>query len=170
MRGKDTGRTPLSAQGPRTRRAMSKPWRRIREALTGAGGWFVTAEPQPEVASVHDGELTAYLASAWRQWEEAGLPDDPGIDGGALSVPASGPVLRPPRTHRISITARAGQFAYDTMTLIGPGTCGEAARGAARPAVTAADVVLAGAAGRLRLHPPPRPPRHAHRLRRLVLP
>jgi acetoin utilization deacetylase AcuC-like enzyme len=41
------------------------------------------------------------------------------------------------------MTARAGRFAYDTMTLIGPGTW-EAARAAAATAVTAADLVLAG--------------------------
>jgi acetoin utilization deacetylase AcuC-like enzyme len=42
-----------------------------------------------------------------------------------------------------SMTARAGQFAYDTMTLIGPGTW-EAARRAADCALTAADLVLDG--------------------------
>ena len=41
------------------------------------------------------------------------------------------------------MTARAGQFAYDTMTLIGPGTW-EAARAAADCALTAADLVLEG--------------------------
>ena len=39
--------------------------------------------------------------------------------------------------------ARAGYFAYDTMTLVGPGTW-EAARGAVDAALTAADLVLAG--------------------------
>ena len=42
-----------------------------------------------------------------------------------------------------AITARAGRFAYDTMTLIGPGTW-EAARAAVDVALTAADLVLAG--------------------------
>ena len=41
------------------------------------------------------------------------------------------------------MTARAGQFAYDTMTLIGPGTW-EAARAAADCALTAADLVVEG--------------------------
>ena len=66
-------------------------------------------------------------------------------------------------------TARAGQFAYDTMTLIGPGTW-EAARAALDTAVTAADLVLDGERGRLRLLPPARPPRDALGLRRLLLP
>jgi acetoin utilization deacetylase AcuC-like enzyme len=43
-----------------------------------------------------------------------------------------------------AISARAGRFASDTMTLIGPGTW-EAARAAVDTAVTAADLVLAGA-------------------------
>ena len=42
------------------------------------------------------------------------------------------------------MSARAGRFAYDTMTLIGPGTW-EAARAATDSAATAADLVLAGA-------------------------
>jgi acetoin utilization deacetylase AcuC-like enzyme len=94
---------------------------------------------------VHDGELTAYLASAWEEWEEAGLPDDPGIDR-VVPYLFPHPDLfsgRPARTAS-SITARAGQFAYDTMTLIGPGTW-EAARAALDSAVTAANVVLEGA-------------------------
>ena len=41
------------------------------------------------------------------------------------------------------MSARAGQFAYDTMTLIGPGTW-EAARAALDTALTATDLVLAG--------------------------
>ena len=43
-------------------------------------------------------------------------------------------------------SARAGHFAYDTMTLIGPGTW-EAARAAVDAALTAADLVLDGAPG-----------------------
>jgi acetoin utilization deacetylase AcuC-like enzyme len=42
--------------------------------------------------------------------------------------------------------ARPGYFAYDTMTLIGPGTW-EAARAAVDAALTAADLVAGGAAG-----------------------
>ena len=119
---------------------------RIREALTGAGAWFVEAEPQPDdaVASVHDADLTAYLAGAWNDWEAAGLPDDPGIDR-VVPYLFPHPDLfsgRPART-AASITARAGQFAYDTMTLIGPGTW-EGARAALDSAVTAANLVLEG--------------------------
>ena len=54
------------------------------------------------------------------------------------------------------------------MTLIGPGTW-EAARAAADMALTAADLVLGGRAGGVRVLPPARAPRHAGALRRLVL-
>jgi acetoin utilization deacetylase AcuC-like enzyme len=121
---------------------------RIREALAAAGARFVEAERHPDdvVAAVHDSELTDYLAGAWEDWRSSGLDADPGqdrvvpyifplpglfADGVAVATPAS-------------TAARAGRFAFDTMTLIGPGTW-EAARAAVDVAVTAADLVLAGA-------------------------
>ena len=119
---------------------------RIREALAGDGAWFAEAERQPDdaVASVHDTELTAYLAGAWREWEEAGLPDDPGIDRVVPYLfPHPGLFSGRPARAATSITARTGQFAYDTMTLIGPGTW-EAARAALDSAVTASNLVLEG--------------------------
>jgi acetoin utilization deacetylase AcuC-like enzyme len=48
----------------------------------------------------------------------------------------------------------AGQFAYDTMTLVGPGTW-EAARGAIDAALTAVDLVLAGERAAYALCRPP---------------
>jgi acetoin utilization deacetylase AcuC-like enzyme len=117
----------------------------IRAALAEAGAPFVEAQAQPDdaVLAVHDAALTAYLASAWRNWEAAGLHVDPGQNrvvpyvfahpelGRKLAVPAAA-------------SARAGYFAYDTMTLVGPGTW-EAARAAMDVALTAAQLVLAGA-------------------------
>jgi acetoin utilization deacetylase AcuC-like enzyme len=120
---------------------------RIREAVTARGAPLVEAREQPDEAltSVHAPELTAHLASVWNEWQAAGLPDNPGQDRVV-------PYLFPhpdlfsggePRT-AAAITARAGQFAYDTMTLVGPGTW-DAARAAFDAAVTAADLVLEGA-------------------------
>ena len=117
---------------------------RIRAALGGAR--FVEARPQrPEaLLAVHDGELVDFLSRAWSDWETAGLTEDPGQD---RVVPYLFPT---PTCSRASspcaaaaMTARAGQFAYDTMTLIGPGTW-EAARAAADCALTAADLVVEG--------------------------
>ena len=120
---------------------------RIRAALEERGARVVDAERQPDEAltSVHDPELTEHLAGAWSAWEEAGLTVDPGQD---RVVPYLFPHPDlfsglPPR-RATSITARAGQFAYDTMTLIGPGTW-EAARAALDSAVTAAALVVDGA-------------------------
>jgi acetoin utilization deacetylase AcuC-like enzyme len=120
---------------------------RIRAALADEGARFVDAGEQPEDAltAVHDAELAEYLAGAWAAWERAGLTEDPGQD---RVVPYLFPHSdlfngRPPQ-RATSITARAGQFAYDTMTLIGPGTW-EGARAALDSAVTAATLVLDGA-------------------------
>jgi acetoin utilization deacetylase AcuC-like enzyme len=121
---------------------------RIRAALERAGApvHAELADPGPALAEVHDAALLDYLASAWDEWQAAGLTEDPGQD---RVVPYIFPLAellpdgRQPLTPA-AVTARAGRFAYDTMTLIGPGTW-EAARDAAATAVTAADLVLAGA-------------------------
>jgi acetoin utilization deacetylase AcuC-like enzyme len=119
----------------------------IRTALAGAGARFVAAHEQPDdaVLAVHDGALTAYLESAWREWEAAGLPVEPGQDRVVPYVFAH-PGLIEDRAPAVPTapSARAGSFAYDTMTLIGPGTW-EAARAAVDVALTAADLVLDGA-------------------------
>jgi acetoin utilization deacetylase AcuC-like enzyme len=120
---------------------------RIRAALAGEGARFVDAERQADDAltSVHDAELTGHLAEAWEAWSAAGLDEDPG-QGRVVPYLFPNPDLFSglPAHRATSITARAGQFAYDTMTLIGPGTW-EAARTALDAAVTAADLVLGGA-------------------------
>jgi acetoin utilization deacetylase AcuC-like enzyme len=121
---------------------------RIRAALEAEGARFVEAGvPDPHVLfAVHDTELIAYLGTAWLEWEASGLTEEPGQDRVV-------PYLFPhpgllPEGARVRVptaaSARAGRFAYDTMTLIGPGTW-EAAEAAVATAVTAADLVLAGA-------------------------
>jgi acetoin utilization deacetylase AcuC-like enzyme len=116
---------------------------RIRAALAGAN--FVEAEPHDDeiLRAVHDSGLLAYLASAWTEWERAGMPTNPGQDRVVPYVfahPALGTVLVEPA----AVWARPGFYAYDTMTLIGPGTW-EAARAAVDVALTAADLVREGA-------------------------
>jgi acetoin utilization deacetylase AcuC-like enzyme len=123
---------------------------RIREALATQ---IVAARPQPDHAAlaVHDRALLDYLAHAWSDWERAGLAAErdrivpyvfphPGL-GATPTVPAA-------------VTARAGAFAYDTMTLIGPGTW-QAARAALDVAVTAAQLVAGGARAAYALTRPP---------------
>ena len=119
---------------------------RIREALAGRGARMVPAEAQPDeaVLRVHDAALPAYLAEAWEEWQAAGLIRDPGQDRVVPYLfPHPGLLGDLAPEMPAAITARAGRFAYDTMTLIGPGTW-EAARAAVDVAVTAADLVIAG--------------------------
>ena len=117
---------------------------RIRGALVDARSVKARAQPDSTVLAVHDAELVEYLESAWRDWEAAGLTRDPGQDRVVPYVfphpdlfSGFGPALP------AAISARAGRFAFDTMTLIGPGTW-EAARAAVDTALTAAALVLEG--------------------------
>ena len=116
----------------------------IRDALAAHGARIVGAEPHPDerLLAVHDADLLDYLARAWADWEAAGLPDDPGQDRVVPYVFAHPGLTETPAVPTAT-WARPGYFAYDTMTLVGPGTW-EAARAAVDAALTAADLVLAG--------------------------
>jgi acetoin utilization deacetylase AcuC-like enzyme len=128
---------------------------RIRDALSAAGARLVAAEEQPgdAVLAVHDRALVDYLTTAWEEWEASGLTADPGQDRVVPYLfphPGFAGTLRTPT----AVSARTGLFAYDTMTLIGPGTW-EAARAAVDCAVTAAALVLDGAPAAYALCRPP---------------
>jgi acetoin utilization deacetylase AcuC-like enzyme len=115
----------------------------IRDALRAQGATFVDAQPHPDddVLAVHDAPLLDFLKGAWGEWDAAGLPADPGQDRVVPYVFAH-PGLTPhfaPAVPRAT-WAKTGYFAYDTMTLVGPGTW-EAARAAVDAALTAADLV-----------------------------
>ena len=116
--------------------------RAIREALHDAGAQEVPAVPHDDSAllAVHDPALVEFLRTAWEEWSTASLPSDrvvpyifarPELTGG-----------REPATPA-AVQARPGLFAFDTMTLIGPGTW-EAARAAVDVALTAVDLVADG--------------------------
>ena len=117
----------------------------ILETLRAAGGQTVTAEQHEDerLLVVHDSGLLEYLASAWADWEQAGLHVDPGQGRVVPYVFAHSALTQSPLVPT-AIWARPGFFAYDTMTLIGPGTW-QAARAAADCALTAVDLVLEGA-------------------------
>ena len=108
----------------------------IRAALDAR---VVAAEPHDDEAllAVHDAELVEYLAGAWREWEAAGLEQDRVVPY-VFAHEALGARAEP-----VAVWARPGLYAYDTMTLIGPGTW-EAARAAVDVALTAVDLVRAG--------------------------
>ena len=120
----------------------------ILTALAEADARVVPAEEHGDepLLVVHEAALIDYLVTAWADWHEAGLPDDPGQDrvvpyvfAHASLLPAGVPPALP-----AAVWARPGYFVYDTMTLVGPGTW-EAARAAVDAALTAVDLVAAGA-------------------------
>lgn len=120
---------------------------RIGAALREAGATLVAARPHPgaDLRAVHDAELLDHLEHAWERWQAAGLTADPGQDRVVPYIfPTPGMLAGDGARPATAISARAGWFAYDTMTLIGPGTWA-GARGAADAALTAADLVIEGA-------------------------
>jgi acetoin utilization deacetylase AcuC-like enzyme len=113
----------------------------IREALVAAGARQVGAAAHPDepLLAVHDEALVSYLRGAWEEWAAAGLPSD-------RVVPymfAHRGLMDGPPAEPAAVWARPGLYAYDTMTLIGPGTW-EAARAAVDVALTAVDLVADG--------------------------
>jgi acetoin utilization deacetylase AcuC-like enzyme len=114
----------------------------IREALAAAGAHEVAAAGHDDSAllAVHDEALVEFLRTAWDEWSAASLPSHRVVPYVfARSELTSG---REPATPA-AVWARPGLFAYDTMTLIGPGTW-EAARAAVDVALTAVDLVAGG--------------------------
>ena len=119
----------------------------ILDALRSAGAQVVEAEKHSDAAllAVHDPSLLEFLESAWDDWSAAGLDRDPGQDRVVPYVFAHAALTSGrPAAVPTAVWARPGYFAYDTMTLIGPGTW-EAARAAVDAALTAVDLVAAGA-------------------------
>jgi acetoin utilization deacetylase AcuC-like enzyme len=119
----------------------------IRATLEDAGASVVDAEPHPDDAllTVHDPGLIAFLRTAWQDWADAGLTDDPGqsdVVGYIFPTPGllGGMEPRVPR----ALSARTGAWCFDTMTVVAQGTW-EAARAAVDAALSAADLVLNGA-------------------------
>jgi len=129
----------------------------LHDALTEAGAALHRAVRHSDSAltAVHDRALVRHLETVWTQWEAAGYPSKyqrrrvvpylfptPGLLSG---LPCRSPA---------ALHGRAGMFCYDTMTLVGPGTW-EAVRGAADAALSAAELILAGAVSAYALCRPP---------------
>jgi acetoin utilization deacetylase AcuC-like enzyme len=130
---------------------------RIRAALDDAGARFVEAKGHPDsvAEAVHDRALLEYLAGAWDAWEGSALTRDPGQDRVVPYIFRHTDLISDrPLRDPVAPAARAGSFAYDTMTLIGRGTW-EAARAALDAAVTAADLVADGQRAAYALCRPP---------------
>lgn len=119
----------------------------IRDAVVAAGARLVPAVPSQcavPLRTVHTAELIEHLSTVYDDWVQAGFPEEPGQDRVVPYVfPTPAMLDGLPVRHPAAIHARAGQFCYDTMTLIGPGTW-RAAVAAADTAATAADLASAG--------------------------
>jgi acetoin utilization deacetylase AcuC-like enzyme len=114
----------------------------IREALRDAGAPEVAAVAHDDSAllTVHDRALVEFLRRAWEEWAAADLPSNRVVPYVFARSELTGG--REPAAPA-AVWARPGLFAYDTMTLIGPGTW-EAARAAVDVALTAVDLVAEG--------------------------
>jgi acetoin utilization deacetylase AcuC-like enzyme len=118
----------------------------ILDSLRAAGHRLrqVSTDPDAFLASVHDDALLEFLRTAAERWEAgeyAGLVGQDRVVPYLFPTPAmtAGLPVRP----ALAVHADAGRFAYDTMTLVGPGTW-TAARAAAACAAEAATLVSAG--------------------------
>jgi len=129
----------------------------IRDTLVGSGHRLVGAGAHDDAAlvTVHDAALVEHLRTVYPTWVEAGFLDDPGQDRVVPYVFPTAEMLGPlPRHDAAAIHAQAGLYAYDTMTVLGPGTY-DAARAAIDCALTAVDLVVAGESAAYALCRPP---------------
>jgi acetoin utilization deacetylase AcuC-like enzyme len=118
----------------------------IRAALEEAGAPVAPASAHDDTVlnEVHDRGLIEWLSTCTADWERDGFPTNPGQDRVVPYVfPTEAMLKGMPLRSPVAVNGRAGQYAYDTMTLVGPGTW-EAARGAVDAALTAVDLVASG--------------------------
>ena len=118
----------------------------IRDALESAGHPFVPAQVYDDdvLCRVHSPRLISHLRGVHDAWIAAGFTEDPGQDRVVPYVfPTEAMLGEIPKHPAAAVHGRAGEFCYDTMTLVGPGTW-EAARAAVDCALTAVDRVIAG--------------------------
>jgi acetoin utilization deacetylase AcuC-like enzyme len=121
----------------------------ILDTLRAAGHRLVEAPTAPDrtsqaLAAVHDPELLDFLRTAAERWLEGPYVDLVGQDRVVpylFATPAMTDGL--PARRALAVHADAGRFAYDTMTLVGPGTWA-AARAAVDCALGAVDLVVSG--------------------------
>ena len=129
----------------------------LLESVRSAGADVVAATPHDDdlLLRVHDAGLVEHLRTVAADWAAGDYESLVGQDRVVPYVfPTPGmldglPGRAPAATH-----ARAGVWCYDTMTLVGPGTW-EAARAAVDVALSAVDLVSAGAPAAYALVRPP---------------
>jgi acetoin utilization deacetylase AcuC-like enzyme len=129
----------------------------LLDAVRAAGADVrgATAHDDEMLERVHEPAMVEHLRTVAADWAAGDYERVAGQDRVVPYVfPTAGmldglPARRPAATH-----ARAGVWCYDTMTLVGPGTW-EAARAAVDVALTAADLVRAGARAAYAVTRPP---------------
>ncbi len=129
----------------------------LLDAVTRAGARVVPASTYDDsvLRRVHDPALVDHLARVAEDWAAGPYAEVVGQDRVVPYVfPTAGMLDGLPGRDATATHARAGQFCYDTMTLVGPGTWA-AARAAVDVALTAAHLVAAGAASAYALVRPP---------------
>jgi acetoin utilization deacetylase AcuC-like enzyme len=129
----------------------------ILGALAPAGHALVeaTAHDDAVLATVHDPALLHHLEHIHGDWLRSGIPELVGQDRVVPYLFATEAMLDGLPWHEpVAVQARAGRFAFDTMTPVGPGTW-VAARAAVDCALTAVDLVAAGAPAAYALCRPP---------------
>lgn len=129
----------------------------LLDACLLAGLEPVVASPHDDtiLEQVHDPRFLRHLATVHDEWMQSEIPDLVGQDRVVPYMFATAAMLDglPGRLPH-AVHARAGAFAFDTMTPVGPGTW-TAARAAVDCALTAVDLVVAGAASAYALCRPP---------------
>src|SRR3954454_18525032 len=129
----------------------------ILDALAAAGHLLVDARTSPEaaLAAVHSEELLDFLQTAADRWSQGEYAEEAGQDRVVPYLfPTPGMSAGLPLSRPVKVHAAAGMFAYDTMSLVGPGTW-EAAHSAASCATEAASLVAEGTALAYALCRPP---------------
>jgi acetoin utilization deacetylase AcuC-like enzyme len=114
---------------------------RILEALGGRERVEAAAHDDEILHRVHDPALVEHLRTILAEWAKGPYEEIVGQDRVVPYVfPTAAMTQGMPVTRAAATHGRAGQFGYDTMTLVGPGTW-EAARAAVDCALTAVDLV-----------------------------
>jgi len=120
----------------------------IRATLVGAGASLVPARPHPDDAllAIHGPGLVEFIRNAWADWTEEGFAFEHGQpDVVGYVFPTAGLLSGLEPRVPSALSARTGAFCFDTMTIVTEGTW-PAARAAVDVALTAADLVVEGAA------------------------
>jgi acetoin utilization deacetylase AcuC-like enzyme len=128
---------------------------RILDALGRHHRVAATVHDDSALERVHDEAFVEHLRTVHAVWSSGPYDEVVGQDRVVPYVfPTPGMTQGMPPSRAAAVHGRAGQYCYDTMTLVGPGTW-EAARAAVDCALTAVDLVGAGAPAAYALCRPP---------------